>query len=543
MLGRMQRHALQIKDFMTFAAREHGEREVVTLAADGVHRTNYSRAEAQSRRLSSALARLGIVIGDRIATLAVNSEQHFLLSYAISCLGAVCHTINPRLFSPQVAYIIRHAADRMIFVDSALIPVLEAVVDDIKLVVTHIAIIGSAPPDVLAQLRRHFHVMDYDDLLESGDANYEWPDLDEDIAASLCYTSGTTGDPKGVLYSHRSTVLHAYGANLKDAFSFGANDVVFPLVPMFHTNCWGFPYMAPMVGAKLVFSALSLMDGKSITELMQSEGVTFACGVPTVWASLLRYLDDTGERIPSVERLQVGGAACPFPIIERYWREHKIKLIHGWGMTELSPIGVINREKPHMQSMPVDDRLANQRKQGRGIFGIEMKIIDPDGRAIERDGATSGRLMVRGHWVVDTYFGSEQSALEGGWFDTGDIAHIDEHGYMEIVDRSKDIIKSGGEWISSIALERIAMSIPGIYEAAAIPVKHDRWDERPLLLAVRSKGSTVERADVLRAFEGTVAKWWLPDDVLFVDELPHNATGKVVKSELRRTYENYLLEK
>ncbi|MEA1015249.1 long-chain fatty acid--CoA ligase [Sphingosinicella sp. LY1275] len=529
----MQEHPLLIKALIQFASREHANREVVTMTAQGLVRSNYQDIERRARQLSCSLVRLGIRMGDRIATLMTNSQWHFELYYGVSCMGAVCHTINPRLFLQQLVYIIGDADDRVLFVDRDFLPLVEEIGTQIGSV-TDIVVVGGLPQSTRFPGRIRLH--DYETFLAEGNSEYEWPDFDERLPSSLCYTSGTAGNPKGVLYTHRSTVLHAYAANSKDAFNLGAADVVLPLVPMFHANCWAFPYTCPMVGAKLVFSQLSLLDGPSVTRLIQQEKVTFAVGVPTIWAALLRHLQDTGEAIPTVERLQAGGAACPFPIVHQFYSEFGIPVIHGWGMTETSPIGAINREKPDMADWPIEQRLANQRKQGRGICGIEMKVVDDQGKEVPRDGVTSGTLMVRGHWVVEAYFGQSEAALDNGWLDTGDIATIDQLGFMEIVDRAKDIIKSGGEWISSAKLEQIAMELPGITRAAAIPVPHPKWDERPLLLVVAQSDLPLDRQQVLDHFQGKVARWWVPDDVVFVPELPQTNTGKLIKTGLRAAY-------
>lgn len=541
--GSMQRHDLLIRDILLFAEREHGEREIVTLSHDDEIRSNYREVAKRARLLSSAFERLGIRPGERVGTLMMNSQWHFELYYGVACMGAICHTINPRLFVEQLAYIINHAGDRALCVDTAFLELIEPIAADIASSVKTIVIVGQPSDDGIAtRLGAWFDIIDYEDLLATGSADYNWPNLDENIPSSLCYTSGTTGNPKGVLYSHRSTVIHAYGANLKDAFGLGSRDVVLPLVPMFHANCWAFPYLAPMVGAKLILSQKSLMDGEIITQLINREKVTFSVAVPTIWAALLRHLRASGDAIKSVQRLQVGGAACPFPIVQAFDKDYGVAVTHGWGMTELSPIGVINQPKPAMYDWPADERLDHQRKQGRGICGIDMKIVDTAGNDILRDGKTSGRLLTRGHWVVDTYFGHDQSSLEDGWFDTGDISTIDSDGYMQIVDRAKDVVKSGGEWISSVELEQIAMSIPGIDEAAVIPARHPKWDERPLLIAVRSEDSNIVRADVLAGFDGKIAKWWTPDDVIFVEELPHTATGKVLKTALREIYQDHFIK-
>ena len=541
MHGQMQVLPLMISDILAFAAREHGDREIVSHSESGSHRYTYRDAEQRARRLASGLAGLGVVAGDRVATLAWNSFRHFEIYYGVPGMGAVCHTLNPRLFADQLAYVINHAGDSIICVDRDFLPMLEPLAAQLAATVRGIVVLCEAAEMPDTPLAEHFPIHCYETLVAEGDADYCWPRFDENTASSLCYTSGTTGNPKGVLYSHRSTLLHAFAANMKDAFAIGATDVVLPLIPMFHANAWSLPYTAAMAGAKLVFTSSSLINGEVVQQLMAREQVTFAAGVPTIWLSLLQYLEASGKRIDSVQRLQVGGAACPTSVMEAFWHHYGVATVHGWGMTELSPMGTINSPKAFMADMPVAEVIASQARQGRGLFGINMKIVDDAGGELPRDGQSRGRLLVRGHWVVDSYFRHDGGRVvdDQGWFDTGDVATIDPQGYMTITDRNKDVIKSGGEWISSIALENIAVAHPDVAEAAVIAVHHPKWDERPLLLVVPKPGRTPNPASVLALYAGKVASWWCPDAVELVAELPHTGTGKVLKTALREQYRDY----
>jgi fatty-acyl-CoA synthase len=460
------------------------------------------------------------------------------LYYGISCSGGVCHTINPRLFEDQIVYIIRHAEDRFIFVDPMFVPLLENMQDRLNSVEAFIVLTDAAHmPDT--KLR---DAVSYEDLIAGEPRDFNWPELDETAASALCYTSGTTGDPKGVLFNHRATVLHAYGISLPDTMNLGQRDCVLPLVPMFHVNAWGTPYAAPMTGAKLVLPGSNMADGEALHELMESEGVNYSLGVPTVWLVLLDYLQQAGLKAKSLERICVGGAACPASIIERFRDEHDVYVHHGWGMTEMSPIGAYNTLKAGAEHLPADELLALQLRQGRGLFGVEMKIVDEAGNELPWDGVSFGSLKVRGSWICSAYFRDDEPILDAdGWFDTGDVATIDAEGFMQITDRSKDVIKSGGEWISSIELENTAVNHPGIAEAAVIGVFHPKWGERPLLIAVPVEEGAVSRDEILAWFDRKVAKWWIPDDAVFVDELPHTATGKLKKTELRKRFVDYRL--
>jgi fatty-acyl-CoA synthase len=470
--------------------------------------------------------------------LAWNTHRHFEVYYATSGIGAVCHTVNPRLFPAQIAYIVNHAEDAVLFVDLTFVPLVEQLADQMKGVRR---IVVMTDPRAMPKTTLE-NVVCYEELIEGASDDLEWPEFDENTASSLCYTSGTTGNPKGVLYSHRSTMLLAYAVCLPDGFSVAAQDCVLPVVPMFHVNAWGLPYAAALAGSKLVLPGPKL-DGASIHELIETEGVTATAGVPTVWMGLLQYLADTGKRIDALKRVVIGGSATPRAMIETFNERYATEVIHAWGMTEMSPIGTINRPKYGMEGETPAQKYDRQSKQGRPIFGVEMKIVDDQNHELPHDGKAFGDLRVRGPWVCRAYFKEEQSAVHAadGWFSTGDVSTIDTDGYMQITDRSKDVIKSGGEWISSIDLENIAVGHPDVAEAAAIGVKHPKWDERPLLVVVRKKGSQLTREAMLAFYQGKVAKWWVPDDVVFVETLPHTATGKLLKMQLRQDYKSYVL--
>ena len=545
MLGLMQGQQLLISSILAHAAREHGEQEIVSNAIEGgMHRYTYADASARSKRLANALGRLGVRTGERIGTLAWNSYRHFEIYYATSGIGAVCHTMNPRLFPDQIAYIINHAEDQYLFVDLNLVPLVEALLAYLKTLKGIIVMTGEDHMPNSVDLATTLPVYCYETLIEVEHDQFDWPQFDENTASSLCYTSGTTGNPKGVLYSHRSTVLHAYAAQMKDCVSLSAADCVLPVVPMFHVNAWGIPYMAPMSGTKIIFPGIGL-DGASLTRMMNDEKVTLSLGVPTIWFGLLQHLRDTGERLKTVKRFIIGGAACPLAIIEGFGKEYGVDVQHGWGMTELSPVGTINAPKPGMESMSNDEHYELQTKQGRALFGFEMKVVDDTGNAVPRDGEGFGRLLSRGYWVVSEYYKDEENpngTLDADdWFDTGDIATIDELGYMEITDRTKDVIKSGGEWISSIKLENIAISHPGVSQAAVIGVVHPKWNERPLLIAVKAPDAKVTADELLAFYDGKIAKWMVPDDVAFVEEIPLGATGKILKTKLREIFADHKL--
>ena len=535
--GLMTNTPLLITSIMRFAELNHGDREVVSVTADEpLHRYTYRDAFRRSRQLANALRKLSVGAGDRVATLAWNDHRHFELYYAISCSGAVCHTINPRLFSEQISYIINHAADKVIFVDPMFVPLLEELQGQLSGIHAWVVMTSAqhmpatSLPDVLC----------YEELLAAEDNVFEWPELDENAASALCYTSGTTGNPKGVLYSHRSTVLHSYGIALPDVMNLRTCDTVMPLVPMFHVNAWGVPYALPMIGAKLVLPGPRMADGETLHDLIESEGVNYSLGVPTVWLALMAWLQQSGKELTQLERICVGGAACPVSLIEEFRERHNVTVEPAWGMTEISPVGAYNAPKPDQDSLTAEDALARSTKQGRGVFGIEMKIIDETGQALPWDGKAFGALQVRGPWVCSRYFGADESAVDAaGWFDTGDVATIDAAGYMQITDRTKDVIKSGGEWISSIQLENTAVDHPDVAEAAVIGAAHPKWGERPLLVVIRREGAELQRDELLGWFDGKVAAWWIPDDAVFVETLPHTATGKIKKADLRVQFADY----
>ena len=538
MRGLMMETPLLISSLITNAAENHGTTEIVSRTVEGpIHRYTYADAERRARQLANALTHLGISPADRCATLAWNGYRHFEIYYAVSGMGAICHTINPRLFPPQIAYIIKHAADVCLFVDLTFMPLLEALKDELGSVKT---IVVMTDEDHMPETDLP-NVLCYERLINSHSNDFGWPTFDESTASSLCYTSGTTGNPKGVLYSHRSTVLHAYAICMPDALGLRARDAVMPVVPMFHVNAWGLPYGSAMVGAKLVFPGAG-MDGASLQELIEAEGVTVSAGVPTIWLGLLAHLKESGKKIASMERIVIGGSATPRSMIEQFDQDHEVEVLHAWGMTEMSPIGTINVAKNGMEGETAEQRYARQVKQGRNVFGVDMKIVDDQNKELPRDGKAFGDLKVRGPWVCREYYMDSSDAHDAdGWFSTGDVSTIDAAGYMHVTDRSKDVIKSGGEWISSIELENIAVGHPEVAEAASIGVAHPKWDERPLLLVVRTDGSTLGRDDMISYFDGKVAKWWIPDDVVFVDELPHTATGKLLKMQLRDEYKDYKL--
>lgn len=537
--GLMMNSPLLITAIMRFAQLNHASREIVSVASDNPrHRYTYAEAFVRVAQLANALHDLGMQQGDRVGTLAWNDHRHFELYYAISCSGGVCHTINPRLFPDQVEYIINHAEDRLIFVDPAFVPLLEELQDKLSSVECFV-VLTDAEHMPQTTLR---NAVSYETLIEPYAAEFDWPDLDEATASSLCYTSGTTGSPKGVLFSHRATVLHAYGVCLPDVMSLKQRDCILPVVPMFHVNAWGVPYAVPMTGAKLVLPGAKMGDAATLHELMETEAVNYSLGVPTVWLSLLEYLERSGMTATSLQRICVGGAACPASIIERFHDEHDVYVHHAWGMTEMSPVGVYNTLKAGAEKLPARELLALRLRQGRGLFGVEMQIMDDAGNALPWDGVTFGSLKVRGNWICSAYYKSDEAILDAdGWFDTGDIATINSEGFMQITDRSKDLIKSGGEWISSIELENTAVNHPGVAEAAVIAVAHVKWIERPLLIIVPCEEGGIGREEMLNWFAGKVAKWWVPDDVVFVSELPHTATGKLKKSELRSEYADYQL--
>ncbi len=539
MQGLMMETPLLISSLIEHAGRFHADTEIVTRTVEGpIQRQTYRDTHGRARTLAKALAALGVGMGDRIATLAWNTHRHFEIYYAVSGMGAVCHTINPRLFPPQIVYIVNHAEDSYIFVDLTFVPLLEAVADQLAPLK---GIVVMTDEEHMPETKL-YNAMCYELLISDSDDDYAWPVFDESTASSLCYTSGTTGNPKGVLYSHRSTVLHSFAACLPDGMFLSARETLLPIVPMFHANAWGLLYSAAMAGCKLVMPGAG-MDGASLHELIETEQVNMSAGVPTIWFGLLAYLRETGKRIDSVERIICGGSAVPLAMTQEFEDVYGTTMTQGWGMTEMSPLGSTSAPKHGMDDQPREARHARVVKQGRPIYGVEMKITDDDGNVLAHDGKAFGELWVRGPWICRGYYKSDAADAfdDDGWFATGDVSTIDAEGFMQITDRSKDVIKSGGEWISSIDLENIAVGHPAVHEAAAIGVKHSRWDERPLLLVVRNEGADVTPDEMIAFYDGKVAKWWTPDDVVFVDELPHTATGKLLKTQLREDFKDHKL--
>lgn len=540
MQGLMQDRPLLISSMIEYAARYHGNTEIVTRTVEGpIHRYGYRDCEVRSRKLASALSsKLGVKLGDRIATVAWNGHRHMEIYYGVSGMGAVCHTINPRLFPEQIVYIVNHAEDAYIFVDLTFVPLLEKLADKLGCVKGYVVMTDRAHmPETALE-----NAICYEELIAEGDDGYEWPALDERTASSLCYTSGTTGNPKGVMYEHRSTVLHSLIVLTGEGLGLSSQDAVLPVVPMFHANAWGLPYAAPMCGAKIVMPGAKL-DGASVFELLSTEKVTLTAGVPTVWLMLLNHMQEHKQTLPELKRVVIGGSAAPRSMIEAFQEQHGAHVVHAWGMTETSPLGTVGNLLPKHATLSKSEQLDVQVKQGRAVWGVELDIVDDDGKSMPRDGKAFGHLLVRGPWVTKGYFKGEGGNIlnEGGWFDTGDIATLDPDGYMQITDRSKDVVKSGGEWISSIDLENTAVGHPDIAEAAVIGISHPKWSERPLLIVVKREGAELTKESVLGYLEGKVAKWWMPDDVQFVASIPHTATGKILKTALREQFKDYTL--
>ena len=537
-MGQMMQMPLLISSLIQHAARHNGDVEVVSKRVEGdMHRTTWAEVEVRSRKLAQALARLGCEAGDRVGTLAWNGYRHLELYYGVSGSGLVCHTINPRLFPQQVAWIINDAEDKAIFVDLNIFPLVEKLAPSLPSV-KHVVLMCERKDMPRETALANLHC--YEDLLNAEDGQYAWPTFDENTAASICYTSGTTGNPKGAVYSHRSSVLHAYASALPDAMCVSSADTVLPVVPMFHVNAWGLPYSTALIGCRLVLPGHHL-DGASLYNLFEEEKVTFSAGVPTIWLGLINHAKQNNLKFSTFKRTVIGGSACPPAMIKTLQDDFGIEVIHAWGMTELSPLGTLSRLKAKHESLPKDAKEAILAKQGKGVYGIDMRIVGPNGEVLPWDGKSAGDLEVRGHWVISSYFKIDKSPLHDGWFPTGDVATIDADGYMQITDRSKDVIKSGGEWISSIDLENVLMSHPAVHEAAAIAAHHPKWDERPLMVVVKKPGAEVSKDELIAFFKGKIPNWQTPDDIVFVDEIPHTATGKMYKLKLRELFKDHKL--
>ncbi|UWS04062.1 long-chain-fatty-acid--CoA ligase [Phaeobacter inhibens] len=538
MLGKMMHKQLTIGSLIEHAGRFHSSTTVTSVETSGeTEHVTWGDIDANARKLAAGLGRLGIAQGARCGTIAWNNRRHLEIYFGVSGGGYVCHTINPRLKPEQLIYIINHAEDQVLFIDTTFVPAVAQLRAQFT-TVQHIVVMGPKDADIAAQIEG---VLFYNDLLDAEAAGYDWPDLDENLPSSLCYTSGTTGNPKGVEYTHRTSVLHTIGGNQPDGLALRARDTVLAVVPMFHVNAWGTPYMTAAVGAKLVLPGPHL-DGASLARLIDAEKVTVALGVPTIWMGLLQGLEETGCTAESLERTIVGGSALPTVMIPTFRDKYGVDLVHAWGMTETSPIGTLNQLLQKHNELDAEAQAKLREGQGRPMYGVDLRIVDDSGAVLPHDGETQGNLQICGHWVIDSYFRAGETALtDDGWFDTGDVATIDDDGYMIIRDRSKDIIKSGGEWISTVELEDIAMSHPDIAQAAAIAAKHPKWDERPVVLAVK-RSADVTEADLLAHYQGKVASWQIPDRVVFVESLPLGGTGKVQKNTLRERYEEILLD-
>ena len=544
MLGLMQSQPLLISGLIEFAERHHGDAEIVSRRVEGdIHRYTYKDSAKRARQLANALDGLKLAFGDRVATLAWNGYRHFELYYGVSGSGRVLHTINPRLHPDQIAWIANHAEDQVLCFDLSFLPLVQAVHARAGSIKYYIAMCDEAalPKDSGVP-----NLISYESWIAAQPSTYHWPSFDENTASSMCYTSGTTGNPKAALYSHRSTTLHAYAAALPDVMCLSARDAILPVVPMFHVNAWGIPYSAALVGAKLVFPGPA-MDGKSIYELLEAEKVSYAAGVPTVWQMLLTHMAANGLKFSHLKRTVIGGSACPPAMIKAFNDDYGVEVLHAWGMTEMSPLGTLCTLKNKHDALSADEKMKIRMKQGRAIYGVDMKIVDDAGKELPWDGKTYGDLLVKGPWVVREYYKGEggdpliYDKAGVGWFPTGDVGTIDADGYLQITDRSKDVIKSGGEWISSIDIENIAVAHPAVAMAACIGVAHPKWDERPIVAVVIKPGMAVTAAELIKFYEGKTAKWQIPDDVVFVDSIPLGATGKMLKTRLRETLKDYKL--
>jgi len=537
MIGDMQKWAPNVASIIEHAKQFHPEKEVISRVVSGdIHRTNYDEVCIRSRKLASVLVKDGYKEGDVIATLALNTYRHLEMYYGISGMGAVTHTLNFRLHPEQAVYIINHAEDKIIFVEAPFVPILEALKDQLKTVEKYIILCDeSEMPDT--QLK---NAISYESYIEDGDENYEWPQLKDDAACALCYTSGTTGNPKGVLYSHKSNILHAQAS--LTAMLIKPSDSILMVVPLFHVLAWGIPYYGPMFGLKLVMPGMQ-MEGEPLYDLIDREDVSLAFGVPTIWMGLLAYCRENNKILTSVKNTIIGGSALSLSTLQEFDEVHDVNVIHAWGMTEMSPLGTTNVPTLEMESMSKDEKYAIQLKQGKPIYGVELKVVDDAGNDLPHDGESQGHLLVRGPWILQKYFKADNDAVDkDGWFDTGDISVLDQDGYMTIKDRAKDVIKSGGEWISSIDLENAAFGHPEVAEACVVGIPHPKWDERPMLFIVTNTGEEIDKQSILDFLASKVAKWWLPDEIIFLKELPHGATGKLQKFELREEYTNYYME-
>ena len=537
MIGDMQKWAPNVASIIEHAKQFHPEKEVISRMVSGdIHRTNYDEVCIRSRKLASVLVKDGYKEGDVIATLALNTYRHLEMYYGISGMGAVTHTLNFRLHPEQAVYIINHAEDKIIFVEAPFVPILEALKDQLKTVEKYIILCDeSEMPDT--QLK---NAISYESYIKDGDENYEWPQLKDDAACALCYTSGTTGNPKGVLYSHKSNILHAQAS--LTAMLIKPSDSILMVVPLFHVLAWGIPYYGPMFGLKLVMPGMQ-MEGEPLYDLIDKEDVSLAFGVPTIWMGLLAYCRENNKILTSVKNTIIGGSALSLSTLQEFDEVHDVNVIHAWGMTEMSPLGTTNVPTLEMESMSKDEKYAIQLKQGKPIYGVELKVVDDAGNDLPHDGESQGHLLVRGPWILQKYFKADNDAVDkDGWFDTGDISVLDQDGYMTIKDRAKDVIKSGGEWISSIDLENAAFGHPEVAEACVVGIPHPKWDERPMLFIVTNTGEEIDKQSILDFLASKVAKWWLPDEIIFLKELPHGATGKLQKFELREEYTNYYME-
>ncbi|NCN70773.1 MAG: fatty-acid--CoA ligase [Betaproteobacteria bacterium] len=543
MLGLMQSQELSISSLIEFAERHHGEGEIVSRRVEGdIHRYTYKEAAQRSRQLAGALDTFGLQSGERVASIAWNGYRHLEMYFGVSGSGRVLHTINPRMAPEQIAWVMNHAQDQMVCFDMTFLPIVKAIHSKCPSVKTWVALCDAdkVPADTGIP-----HLLSYEAMIAAQSVTYTWPELNENTASSMCYTSGTTGNPKAALYSHRSTVLHAYAAALPDVMCLSARDSILPVVPMFHVNAWGIPYSAALTGAKLVFPGPG-MDGKSIYELIELERVTYAAGVPTIWQMLLGHMEPNKLRFSTLKRTVIGGSACPPAMITAFNDVYGVEVLHAWGMTEMSPLGTLCTLKNKHLTLSAEDKMKVRLKQGRAIYGVDMKIVDGDGKELPWDGKTYGDLLVKGPWVVREYFqgvGDVEAIkpLVDGWFPTGDVATIDADGYMQITDRSKDVIKSGGEWISSIDIENIAVAHPAVAMAACIGMAHPKWDERPIVAVVKKPGQEVTREELLAFYQGKAAKWQVPDDVVFMEAIPMGATGKMQKAKLREVLKDYKL--